>query len=175
MQNEIQTTTEDPIQSKVREIDQQATGSVLVTKNQSFLKRLFPSKLYRDSAEHELRLADTEFEFREKALKVAREAQLQSIQEMFNDYLVKGKTQIRRGRAEFVLDQKIRLERTMMKATDDFNDKVTVAYEKADKISIPELKKKNIELIHDTIESYHALILELQAQFQSILSEGVQA
>ncbi|MDM8523751.1 hypothetical protein QUF80_10305 [Desulfococcaceae bacterium HSG8] len=172
MQNEI-VRRDDPIQAKVREIDQQASNSASV--RQSFLRRLLPSKLQREGAEHELRLAGTEYSFREKALEIARDAQLQSIREMYEDFLIKGKTHVRRERAEFVLEQKIYLENILIKATDDFNAKMTETYEKAEKIAIPELKKKNIELIYDTIDRYHALVASLQDQFQNILNEGVKA
>ncbi len=163
------------LHGKLVEIDQQADNAAIIKRHNSFLETLFPSRLQRKSAEHELALAQTEFEFRERALKIAREVQIQTIEEMYNDYLVKGKTGIRADRAKFVLSQKIMLEQNLMLATEDFNANVMEAYAHADKVPIPELKEKNMQLIYATIDSYHDLALQLQQHFQNILNEGVQA
>lgn len=160
---------------KVDQIDRQTTGTMLVESNNGLLMRLFPTKRQRDVAKHELRLAKTECEFRENAIRIARDAQIMAIEEMYNDYLVKGKTFIRRERTEFVLEQKIRMERELLKASDEFNQQVMSSYEAAEKIKLPRLREKQMELIEDSIESFHNLAKQLKEQFQGILNEGVQA
>jgi len=169
----MDSTTE--LNGKLVKIDQQANNAAIIRRHDSFLRTLFPGTLQRKAAEHELTLAQTEFEFRERALKIAREVQIQTIEEMYNDYLVKGKTGIRADRARFVLSQKIMLEQNLMLGTEDFNAKVMEAYARADKIQLAELKEKKLQLINATIESYHDLALQLQQHFQNILNEGVQA
>ncbi|MCP4353518.1 MAG: DUF342 domain-containing protein [Desulfobacterales bacterium] len=109
-----------------------------------------------------------------KTLNIARETQLQAVQEMFNDYLVKGKICTQRKRTEFLLEQKLRFEKELMKAGDEFNEKIINAYEKADKIQVPELKKKQVELISNSIKTYNTLSHQLQDEFQNILNEAVQ-
>ncbi len=160
---------------KVDQIDRQATGTMLVESNHGLMVRLFPSKRQRDVAKHELRLAKTECDFREKAIRIARDAQILAIEEMYNDYLVKGKTFIRRERTEFVLDQKLRMERELLKASDEFNQQIMISYESAEKIKLPRLREKQLELIDDSIDSFHNLATQLKEQFQNILNEGVQA
>ncbi len=63
----------------------------------------------------------------------------------------------------------------MMKAADEFNQRVMAAYESAEKITVPRLKEKYLELIDDSIESFHNLAHQLKDQFQNILNEGVEA
>lgn len=157
------------------EIDQQASSSVMYRKHDTLLKRLFPSRIQRENGEHLLRMARTEHEFRETALKIARDAQLKSIEEMYNDYLVRGKTTIRRERAEFVLEQKNMLEDRLMTLSDQFDLRVLQAYKKAELIPNEKLKSKKLEMIDDAIESYHSLTQQLQEEFQNILNEGVKA
>lgn len=107
-----------------------------------------------------------------KTLNIAWETHVQAVQEILNDYLVKRKICIQRERTEFLLEQKLGLEKALMKSGNDFNENIIKSYEKADKIKVPELKKKYIEFINNSIGSYHALALQLQGEFQEILNEG---
>ncbi len=174
LQNTQRETEGADVVAKLNQIDQHAVSTVVTESNHGLMMRLFPTKRQRDAVRHELSLAKTEWEFREKAIKIARDAQLLAITEMHNDFLIKGKTGIRRERTEFVLDQKIRLENELMKAADDFNQRVMTAYQNAEKITVPRLKEKYLELIDDSIESFHSLAHQLKHQFQNILNEGVE-
>ncbi|MEE4357083.1 MAG: hypothetical protein V2I97_11495 [Desulfococcaceae bacterium] len=165
---------DDNIQDKMTDIDRHVSTCVYVNNNKSFLKKLFPDKRQRENAEHDLRLARTEFDFREKALGIARDAQLQAIQEMYNDYLVRGKIPIRRERAEFVLEQKMMLENRVSILSQEFETSLMKNYEQAEKIHIPSLKSRKMQMLDDTIDEYFNLVDQLRNSFKEILDEGVE-
>jgi len=167
-------TNNDPIQEKMDEIDRHVAGCVYVKNNKSFLKKLFPDKEQREQAEHNLRLSHTEFDFREKALRIGRDAQLRAIEEMYNDYLVRGKIPIRRERAEFVLEQKMMLENRVMTLSHEFESTMMTNYEKAEKIHIPSLKSRKMDMLDKTIENFYDLINQLRVHFREILDQGVE-
>ncbi|QTA81763.1 Uncharacterized protein dnl_41120 [Desulfonema limicola] len=164
----------DPIRDKMAEIDDHVASCVYVKKNQSFLKKLFPDKDQREAAEHELRLSHTEFNFRERALEIARNAQLRAIEEMYNDYLVRGKIPIRRERSEFILEQKKMLENRLMQLVNEFENSLVAEYERAENISIPSLKNRKFDMLEKTIENYYELIDKLRDHFREILDQGVE-
>ena len=162
--------------SKVVMIDKKAEELALQGgPREGFINKLFPSTIEREKVKHELKLSATENEFREKALKIAREAQLLAIEEMYNDFLAKGKTSIRRERAGYILEQKVILERKIIELSDEFNQAIIEAYEKADKIKINFLREQYLEELNGSIESFHSLGKQLKDQFQNIINEGVKA
>ncbi|MEZ4529134.1 MAG: hypothetical protein R2941_24745 [Desulfobacterales bacterium] len=166
---------DDPIRSKMAEIDTHVSGCVYVNKNKSFLKKLFPDRNQRELAEHELRLSQTEFQFRENALRIARNAQLQAIEEMYNDYLVRGKVPIRRERAAFVAEQRNILETHLQNLSEEFEISMMISYKKAEQISIPSMKDRKLEMLDNTITDYYDLIRQLKENFRQILDESVES
>ena len=75
--------------------------TIIIDKRRRFLQSLFPTKLQQAFNKSELLQAKTELEFREKALKMAKESQLQAIKETYNDFLVRGKGDTRGDRVVF--------------------------------------------------------------------------
>ena len=115
--------------------------TIILDKHRAFLQRLFPTKLQEAFNSSELRQAKTELEFREKALKIAKESQLQSIKETYNDSLVTSKGTIRKDRTVFFVKQFHELEVEINKITSMFYQLIEDQFANLGRISIPFLKE----------------------------------
>ncbi len=162
------------VNTEVAEIQNSASKRI-GNGNRGLLAKLFPSPLDKENANHMLSLAKVEGGYREKALQIVKDAQLQSIEEMYNDWLISGKIDIRGRRAEVVLEQKNVLEAKIMELSNQFEDRILQEMERAEKLKNPMLREKKIRMVEASIESYYNLTHQLQAEFQNILNEGVKA
>jgi hemoglobin-like flavoprotein len=149
--------------------------TIIIDKHRAFLQRLFPTKLQQALNKSELIQARTELEFREKALKIAKESQLQSIQEIFNDFLIKGKSDIRGDRVVFFARKLQELEAEISGINDSFSAFIQEQQAKLDKISVPLLKQHAEKRIEKSMERFFDTVDKLMADFQNILNEEVKA
>lgn len=147
----------------------------LIRRNKTFIQKLFPSELQQVIDVHELNQAQSELEFREKALKLVKEAQLQCIQEIYNDFLERGKAKIRRDRTEFYLMQRNILQDAVNRECQKFTESITREFSRIDTITIPELKNREKERLYLMIESYHRTVRLLMEDFEEILYEKIRA
>ena len=148
---------------------------IIIDKNRAFLQRLFPTKLQRVLNKSELIQTKKELEFREKALKIAKESQLQSIQEIYNDFLVRGKGDIRGDRVVFFARKLQELEAEISGINDSFSAFIQEQQAKLDKISVPLLKQHAEKRIEKSMERFFDTVDKLMADFQNILNEEVKA
>ena len=149
--------------------------TIIIDKHRAFLQRLFPTKLQQALNNSELIQAKTELEFREKALKIAKESQLQSIKEIYNDFLVTGKGTIRKDRTVFFAKQLQELEVAISKITSMFYQLIEEQHANMDKISIPFLKEMEEKRIVESTGRFNDTVAKLMADFQNILNEEVKA
>lgn len=147
----------------------------IIEKRRSFLQVLFPTKLQRALNKSELLQAKTELEFREKALKMAKESQLQTIKEIFNDFLVANKGTIRKDRAVFFAKQLQELEMEINKITSIFYQDIEEQYANLDRISIPFLKEMEEKRIEESAGRFKDTVDKLMLDFKNILNEEVKA
>lgn len=162
------------LETKLAVIDQEATEGAMVRRNGGLMSRLFPDQIQREAARHRLTVAQSEYEFKETALRVLRDTQLQAMREMCKDQLIKWEMPRKRELTEFVMEQKIQLEHRLMALNDEINDRIMHAYEKAEKIPIPALQERAVEQVYATIDSYHEMAGRLQKQFQDIINEAAR-
>lgn len=149
--------------------------TIIIDKHRSFLQRLFPTNLQQALNKSELIQAGTELEFREKALKIAKESQLQSIKEIYNDFLVTGKGAIRKDRTVFFAKQLQELEVEINKITSMFYQLIEEQYAKMNKISIPFLKEIEEKRIEESAGRFNDTVATLMLDFKNILNEEVKA
>lgn len=153
---------------------QEKASQCIEKRERSIWSKILPDKLDKENFKHLSELARIEHGYREKALQIVKNAQVQCIEEMYNDYLVRGKIKIRGQRAEAVLEQKNILEEKIMMLSNQFEDKLEQEVVRAERQKNPMLRERKILMIEETIESYFDLIRELQYQFQNILNESVK-
>ena len=116
---ETETSTIDP-GKMVQCVDRSSSAArELIERNATFLDRLFKGDLYRILEDSRIKQARTELDFRERALRIAKETQLQALQETYNQFLVKGKGKFRRDRAEFFAEQALILEKEIAGKTEE--------------------------------------------------------
>ncbi len=149
--------------------------TIIIDKHRAFLQRLFPTKLQQALNKSELIQAKTELEFREKALKIAKESQLQSIKETYNDFLVTSKGTIRKDRTVFFAKQLQELEVEINKITSMFYQLIEDQCANLDRISIPFLKEMEEKRIEESAGRFRDTVDKLMLDFKNILNEEVKA
>ena len=147
--------------------------TIIIDKQRSFLQRLFPTNLHRMLNKSDLKQAGTELEFREKAFKMAKESQLQSIKEIYNDFLVRGKGDIRKERTVFFVQKLQELEMEIGKINDSFTVLIQEQQTKLDEINVPLLKQFAEKQIEKSMERFFDTVNKLMGDFQNILNEEI--
>src|SRR2546423_563622 len=87
--NELERTSSEAISTSAAKSEE--TVEFLINRERGFLESLFPGEVDQAIAKGQLNLVKTEFQFRVQALSVVRETQLQSLKEICNIYLAKGR------------------------------------------------------------------------------------
>ncbi len=166
----------DTPNDKVDRLDNQANEIVERERDKKLIARLFSnSKLVRRTMEHEDTLAKIEFDFREKAFTMARDVHLQTIQETFNDFLVKGKTNIRAERQQFFNEKVTTLRREKQNTVEKFIEDIEKAWSKLDSITIEKLKQKEQQRIELMMDRFYSTFDNMEDEFMKILEENVKA
>jgi len=147
--------------------------TIIIDKHRAFLQRLFPTKLHQALNKSELILAKTELEFREKALKIAKESQFQSIKETYTEFLVTSKGKIRKDRTVFFAKQLQELEVEINKITSIFYQLIEDQYAKLDNIKIPFLKEMEDRRIEESAVRFNDTVAKLMLDFKNILNEEI--
>ncbi len=161
---------------KVERLDNQVDRIVQREQEKKMLARLFSnSKLVRRTIEHEDNLAKIEFEFREKAFTMAREVHLQTIQETFNDFLIKGKANIRKERQEFFDAKMTELRREKQNTVSKFIEDIEKAWKNLESITIEKLKQKEQQRIEIMMDRFYSTFDNMEDEFMNILKENIKA
>jgi len=159
----------------MREIVEDVSGYVEDYKDRerTLLQKVFPDRQQRfiELAKH--KTVKARYEFQLRAVQIAHEAQLQAIQEMYNDFLVQGKAKIRKDRAEFFQQQFEALMNTLAGRSQDFSQRIKLAYQQVESISVESLRKRQERLIDTIADSYYDTVEKLIDSFQRILDEEI--
>lgn len=107
-------------------------------------------------------------------LQIAHEARLQEIKEIYNDFLVKGKTKIRKEQAEFFQMQFETLVTNISTKSQSFGERINDAYLKLHNIKVEALRKRQELLIESIIGDYYETVDKLVKNFRKILLEGFE-
>jgi hypothetical protein len=140
----------------------------------SLARRVFPSDLTRTVRSHEMMQLKTGFEYRRRALQMAVETKLQTVEEMCNHLLVTGKSEIRRERQEFFAAQSLKLQTAMDDCAQTFNQKWEASFERLEKLRNEHLRSREEERLLRSVDTFHAMLDELVTEFAGIIHEGVQ-
>jgi hypothetical protein len=146
----------------------------LVESQRGFLRKLFPGNIERIIRDSQLRQAQTVLEFREIALDLAKQAHLQSIREILNQYLSDGKARLRKDRAVFFTAQARELEKEINEMVYQLNLQMEIAYEQLNRIKIPTMRELEEKRIENSIFAYMEAIETLRTDFYNILNENVE-
>jgi hypothetical protein len=144
-------------------------------RERTMLQKVFPNRQQRyiDLAKH--KTVKARYEFQMRAIQVAQEAQLQAIQEMYNDFLVQGKAKIRKDRAEFFQGQMDTLLTSLTNKSQEFTNRMHTAYQQLSNIQVEGLKKRQEKLINSIADGYYETVEKLIKSFQRILDEEIQS
>jgi len=153
--------------------DPNAGKAVSIEKHRTLLRHLFPSKLQRAINESDLMQSKTELEYREKALKMLKESQLQAIQEKYNQFLQTGKTIIRKDSGIFFAEQLNIFEKAIDKICEVSYQRIEEQYDNLNNIRVPFLKTLAEKRLEENSVQFHETIEKLMFSFRHILDEGV--
>ena len=146
----------------------------LVERQRGFLRKLFPDNIERIIRDSRLRQAQTILEFREIALDLAKQAHLQSIREILNQYLSDGKARLRKDRAIFFTGQARELEKEINEMVYQLNLQMENAYDQLNRIKIPVMRELEEKRIENSIIAYMEAVETLRSDFYNILNENVE-
>lgn len=116
---------------------------------------------------------EEKYAFELRVLQTFHDAQIQVIQEMYNEFLIKGKAELRKDRAEFFQEQMNDLITAINEKSRDFLKKIESEYEHLKEISVPFLREKQEKFIEKNVERYYETLNHLQDNFRNILNEEV--
>lgn len=149
-------------------------GEVLQRK-QTFLQKIWPNPVQRERAEAELRMVKTEYDVLERTLIIIRESQVQSIQEVFNQFMIQGKAHMREQTFSYLMakwsDLKEGLDRQFKKLSDD----ATVEYRRAQEIEHPATRAIALARLDDIAYAFKEFSDQLRKEFENILDEQIRA
>ena len=171
--NELEKSSSNAIAKNT--IESEETVDALIQRRQTLLSRLFPDPVEKEKQWGELQLVKTEFEFRTRALKVIRETQIQSIQEIYNQYLVQGKAQVRANTTTFMLQKRQELQDETNELFTKFIQSMQDEYDKAASIRNPTLKNMQLDRLDKNIAGFKELAEQLVKNFENIISEAIKA
>ncbi len=162
------------LESRLAGFDREASEAMRARRRNGLLNRLFPNEQEKMAVAHQLQTVKSEYEFRRNAIELLRKTQLRAMDDMLKDYLVKYEAPRKRELSEFILEQKVQMEDRLMELTEAFNDRVTLAWENADRQKIPALRERSLIHVDNVIQSYHDMVERLQNQFSELVEETVR-
>jgi hypothetical protein len=159
----------------MRDIVEEVTGYVEDYKDRerTVWQKIFPDRQQRYIELAKNKTVKARYEFQMRAIQIAHEAQLQGIQEMYNDFLVKGKAKIRKDRAEFFQQQMDTLLTTISNKSQEFTERMRGAYQQLNAINETKLKERQERLIDNIADGYYETVEKLIKNFQRILDEEI--
>ena len=149
------------------------TADEIVGRRKNVLDRVLPGPLQKLVSESELELAKVELQSRQKIFVTIKNAQSQALQEILNQYLIKGKGNLRKERSEFFASEAQSLEHEINKITDAFVVELEQRYARMEKITVPFLKEKEQKRLEASAERYMNAVERLMEDFHNILYEDV--
>ncbi len=142
-------------------------------RERTLLQRYFPDRQQRQIEMARHKTVKARYEFLMKAMQIDHQAQLQGIQEMYNDFLIKGKAQIRKDRDEFFQNQLEILMSSLTRKSQEFSERLSTAYQELERIKIPILRERQEQLLLKVSEGYYATAERLMTNFRNILNEEI--
>ncbi len=142
-------------------------------RERTLVQKLFPDRQQRQIEVARHKTVKARYQFLMKAMQLDHQAQLQGIQEMYNDFLIKGKAKIRKDRAEFFQHQLEILMTNLTSKSQDFSERIGVSYQKLDAIKVSFLKERQEQLIQNVVEGYYETAEKLIDNFRNILNEEI--
>lgn len=136
-------------------------------------QKVFPDKQRRYIEQAKRKAVRSHYEHQHQVLQIAHEARLQEIKEIYNDFLVKGKTKIRKEQAEFFQVQFETLVTNISNKSQSFGERINEAYLKLDNIKVETLRKHQEQLIESITGDYYETVDKLIKNFRKILDEEI--
>lgn len=142
-------------------------------KREAFLQKIFPNPAQRAAKIGELKIVETEFEFRKKALEMVRETQAQALRETCNQYLVKAKAGGRAETAEFLMRKAQELQAELDRILDKFVLSIEKKTQRLQALTNSTLQKKMEQDLDKEIHDFMEMKENLLNKFKNIVDEGV--
>lgn len=151
------------------------TVNALMARKKNFLQRLFPDATTRAQHEGELKLVQTESDFHVRTLKILRETQVQSLQEMCNLFVSQGKAGTRKERASFIVRKREELQEEIDRECDKFLHNLDQRWEKINTLKNIILREAEIERLERDLIGFMEVIRKVVTDFENIASESIKA
>ncbi|MDD2814396.1 MAG: hypothetical protein PHP00_01480 [Thiotrichaceae bacterium] len=163
------------IQGKIAAVDRSPDAIIDRLPANSLTRRLFPSKIAKHLQRYELEAIMIETDFRKSVLQVARNAQLQAIDEMYQDFIQKGKAKVQVDRQKVFVELMQEAQKHLEQQISIFAETVAKATERLEsvrKIS-DKLAQKEEERIANMINRFYEVFDEYPNRLQEILNTNL--
>ncbi len=130
------------VHGKIAEIDKSPDEIINRLPPNSLTRRLFPTAIAKHLQQYELDTIVIETDFRKNVLQVARNAQLQAVEEMYQDFLQKGKARVQTDRQKVFFELLQEARKHTEQQISIFLKDVDEAYMRLESIKHEKLAKK---------------------------------
>ncbi len=141
----------------------------LIDKQMNLFQRFFPDERRMAVIKGELQLVKTEFEYRQKAFEIVRKTQIESLEEICNQYLQQGRVATRSDTALFLMKKSAELQEELERLSDNFMESMDRRIEKIQQLNSLNLRQKRMEQIDNDIDTFMDLQTHILKQFQQVV------
>lgn len=139
------------------------------------LSLLFPDAISRERARGELAMVAKDYEYRIKAMEIARETSIRVLTASLNHFVRNGETALQNETAAVVMQQLSVFEERANKQLESLTDTILKAYEKADAITNDRVRQMRYEAIDKGLAGFSLMVDTLREQFMAIVNSSVRS
>jgi len=154
--------------------DAQETIRTVEEKDRGVLGALFKTEAEKEVVRHQLKMVRKSAELVEKSFEYFSETKLKAVKEMYNDFLVKGKTRIRAERVEFFAEQEVALRNKVGTICREFMRDIMEEYNRLGEINVQFIRDQEEKRLQDNVYGFRDTVDKLLSDFKNILDEGLK-
>jgi hypothetical protein len=138
-----------------------------------FIRKIFPDPRESEVIKGEVKIIKFNLESKLRILTDAREAQIQSLTERLNEYLMREKTKVRAETMTLFLQKCSELQTVTDQILNEFTNEMDAKLHDVKSISDPKLRKMRGEQLYRDFDKLMAIQEEVISRFQKIIFERV--
>ena len=144
-------------------------------RRRGLLARIFPSKTDQEMFRNHLALVRTNNEFVEKTLDLFCRVRFIALQQVYQDYLVRGAAKITAERSAFIMQEKARLSDEINRIARQFITAMDIELESLDRVKSLALRQAEERRILADIEAFQETVARVMRDFREVLEIGAGA
>jgi hypothetical protein len=172
--SELPTVSTQTVIQRMGDLDGHA-DELTKDRRQTWLERLFPNPIERARLAGDVKMAETEVDFRLRTLRMKREFEMKLIENTLNSVLVRYAAEIRGAMAEDLQRELNNVYACFNREFDVFYKNMTAQIEKAESLRYDLLREAEYQRIQEAIEGFRSQSAKLIAHFENIIEDLIRA